>query len=262
MRSIACCLLAGLLGSAASAHAQEGTPLAHRFIKVADGVYAAVGNGTIQTQDTVAVVVNRDDVLVVDTNVTPEATRRLINDIKTLTDKPVRYVVNTHWHYDHTDGNQVFGPEVRIIGHENTRKAILGGVLKARVELALKDLPGAIANNQKRLEAESDPAARKKIQQQLAVQQAFQDQLKETVPTPPNVTFTDRLTIFSGDREIQLIHPGRGHSDTDVLVYLPKEKVIMTGDFWEGDRTGALNFGFHDEWAANLEKVRPWISST
>ena len=64
---------------------------------MAEGVYAAVGNGTIQTQDTVAVVDNRDDVLLVDTNITPEATRRLVSDIHTLTDKPIRYVPNTRF---------------------------------------------------------------------------------------------------------------------------------------------------------------------
>jgi glyoxylase-like metal-dependent hydrolase (beta-lactamase superfamily II) len=249
-------VVAGVATLGVTGTAQEATPLAHRFIKVADGVYAAVGNGTIQTQDTVAVVINRDDVLVVDTNITPEATRRLVNDIKTLTDKPIRYVVNTHWHYDHTDGNQIFGPDVRIIGHENTRKTILAGVLHKRLEQAFRDLPNALANTRKRLAAEQDPAAKKQIERQLAVQEAYQEQLKETVPTPPNTTLTDRLTIFSGDREIQIFHPGRGHSDTDVIVYLPREKVIMTGDFWEGDRTGALNFGFHDEWADNLEKLK------
>jgi cyclase len=134
---------------------QNTTPLAHRFIKVADDVYAAVGNGTIQTQDTVAVVVNRDDVLLVDTNITPEATRRLVSDIRTLTDKPIRYVVNTHWHYDHTDGNQVFGPEVRIIGHENTRKTILAGVLHKRLEQAF-----AISPTHSRTRASGSPPSR------------------------------------------------------------------------------------------------------
>ena len=249
-------ILAALVATDPDAAAQTSPAPAHRFIKVAENVYAAVGNGTIQTQDTVAVVINRDDVLIVDTNITPEATRRLVSDIKTLTDKPVRYVVNTHWHYDHTDGNQVFGPEVRIVGHENTRKTILAGVLHKRLEQAFRDLPNALANTRKRLAAAKDDGERQQLQRQLAVQEAYQEQLKETVPTPPNVTFTDRLTIYAGDREIQLIHPGRGHSNTDVLVYLPKERVVITGDFWEGDRTGALNFGFHDEWADNLEKLK------
>ena len=186
---------------AATAQTPTQTPAAHRFIQVAPDVYAALGNGTIEPRDTAGVIINADDVLLVDTNITPEATRRLVNDIKTLTPKPIRYVVNTHWHYDHADGNQIFGPEVTIIGHENARTAILSG-------------------------------------------------------TPPTLTFENHLTVFRGDREIRLIHPGRGYSDTDVLVYLPKEKLIFTGDFFEGPVTGALNFGFHDEWANNLEKLK------
>ena len=243
----------GLGAASGVANAQE---LAHRFIEIVPDVYAAVGNGTIQTQDTVAVVINEHDVLVVDTNITPEATRRLVADIKTLTDKPIRYVVNTHWHYDHTDGNQIFGPEVQIIGHVNARKAIVDGVLAARLELALEELPPTIDALQSRVAAEQDPTRRAELEQQLAVRRAYGEQLKETVPTPPNMTVTDRLTIYSGGREIQIIHPGPGHSVGDLLVYLPAERVIMTGDFWEGDRTGALRFGFHDLWADNLEPLK------
>jgi glyoxylase-like metal-dependent hydrolase (beta-lactamase superfamily II) len=232
------------------------TPVAHRFIEVAPSVYAAIGNGTIETRDTAAVIVNSDDVFLVDTNITPEATRRLVADIRTLTDKPIRYVVNTHWHYDHADGNQIFGPDVTIIGHENERTAIVGGALKNRLALEFQNLPGQLDNIRKQIATEQDPMRKAQLQDRLKVQEAYQQQLMETVPTPPNVTFEDHLTIFRGEREIRLIHPGRGHSDTDVLVYLPKEKVIMTGDFFEGPATGALNFGFHDEWANNLEKLK------
>ena len=192
----------------------------------------------------------------VDTNITPEATRRLVNDIKTLTDKPIRYVVNTHWHYDHADGNQIFGPEVSIIGHANERTAILAGRVE---ESARAGIPESARTARQHPEADrgrTDPARKKQLEDRLKTQEAYQQQLMETVPTPPNVTFDDHMTIFRGDREIRLIHPGRGHSDTDVLVYLPKEKVIMTGDFFEGPVTGALNFGFHDEWANNLEKLK------
>ena len=247
-------LLLGIAAFAASAGAQ--TPMAHRFIQVAPGVYAALGNGTIETRDTSGVIINNDDVFLVDTNITPEATRRLVNDVKTLTDKPIRYVVNTHWHYDHVDGNQIFGPDVSIIGHQNERTAILGGVLKNRLALEFQNLPGQLDNIRKQITAEQDPARKKPLEDRLKTQEAYQQQLMETVPTPPSVTFEDRMTIFRGDREIRLIHPGRGHSDTDILVYLPKEKVIMTGDFFEGPVTGALNFGFHDEWANNLEKLK------
>jgi glyoxylase-like metal-dependent hydrolase (beta-lactamase superfamily II) len=240
----------------AAAAAQAQTPVAHRFVQVGPGVYAALGNGTIETRSSNMVIVNADDVFLVDTNITPEATRRLINDIKTLTDKPVRYVVNTHWHYDHANGNQVFGPEVSLIGHANERTEILAGVLKDRIALEFQNLPGQLDNLRKQIAGETDPAKKTQAEDRLKVQEAYQEQLKETVPTPPNVTFDDHMTVFRGDREIRLLYLGRGHSDTDVMVYLPKEKIVATGDFFEGPVTGALNFGFHDEWANNLEKLK------
>ena len=255
MKPFASALLAGvLIGLAGPARAQ--TPMAHRFIQVAPGVYAALGNGTIETRSSNMVIVNADDVFLVDTNITPEATRRLVNDIKTLTDKPIRYVVNTHWHYDHADGNQVFGPEVTVIGHENERTAILNGVLKNRLALEFQNLPGQLENLRKQAAASEDAARQKQAQDRLKVQEAYQEQLKETVPTPPTMTVADHLTLFRGDREIRILYLGRGHSDTDLMVYLPKEKVVATGDFFEGPGTGALNFGFHDEWANNLEKLK------
>jgi cyclase len=238
-------LMSGLACIAAiTSAAFAQTPTAHRFIQVAPGVYSAVGNGTIETRSSNMVIINADDVFLVDTNITPEATRRLVNDIKTLTDKPIRYVVNTHWHYDHTDGNQVFGPEVTIIGHENERAEILQGVLKNRLTQEFQNLPAQIEN------------ARRQGGDRLKVLEAYQEQLKETVPTPPSLTVADHLTVFRGEREIRILYLGRGHSDTDLMVYLPKEKVVATGDFFEGPGTGALNFGFHDEWANNLEKLK------
>ena len=255
-RLISLLLLCGVISLGVLARAATDTPMAHKFEQVAPGVYAAIGNGTIQTASNSVVIINNNDVVLVDTHVTPEATRRLVNDIKTLTDKPIKYVINTHWHYDHTDGNQIFAKDVQIIGHENTRKEIIAGVLQTRLDQAFADLPAALDNLRKQIAAEQDPARKAAVQQRLAVQDAYREQLKETKPTPPNVTFTDRKTIKSGAREIQLIYPGRGHTDTDVIVYLPKEKVICTGDFFEGPATGALNFGFHDEWANNLEKLK------
>ena len=236
--------------------AEAQTPMAHRFLQVAPGVYSALGNGTIETRASSMVIVNADDVFLVDTNITPEATRRLVSDINTITDKPIRYVVNTHWHYDHADGNQVFGPEVAIIGHENERSGILGGALKNRLALEFQNLPGQLENIRRQIAEAIDPARKKQAEDRLKVQEAYQEQLKETVPTPPNLTVADHLTLFRGDREIRVLYLGRGHSDTDLMVYLPKEKVVATGDFFEGPATGALNFGFHDEWANNLEKLK------
>src|SRR5579872_6579704 len=78
----------------------------YKFEKIADGVYYATGGFGGNNP----IIVNEHDVLLVDDGTTPAAARALLADLKLVTDKPVRYVVNTHFHYDHTDGNSVFGP--------------------------------------------------------------------------------------------------------------------------------------------------------
>ena len=97
--------------------------LAYKFEKIADGVYYATGTVPGLGSNNV-VVVNDTDVLIVDSGTSPAAARAFVEDIKKLTDKPIRYVVNTHWHYDHTDGNQIFGPEVQIIGTDHIHQML------------------------------------------------------------------------------------------------------------------------------------------
>ena len=84
----------------------------HRFEKVVDGVYAAfpTARGVINSNS--VVIVGDRDVLLFDTHSTPAYARDIIQDIKTITDKPIRYVVNSHYHFDHAHGNQVFPPEM------------------------------------------------------------------------------------------------------------------------------------------------------
>ena len=78
---------------------------AFRFNKVADGVYHAVGTGTLSVVGNSSVIVNDDDVIVVDDHVSPAAAWVLLDEIKAITNKPVRTVINTHFHYDHAHGN-------------------------------------------------------------------------------------------------------------------------------------------------------------
>src|SRR5438552_13989828 len=104
--------LGSVLGiGALASQAQTNAPqLTHKFTQIAPGIYSAVGAGTPNVGSNSAVIVNRDDVVVVDAHISPEAGRALLRDIKTLTDKPVRTLIDTHFHYDHTNGNQVFEP--------------------------------------------------------------------------------------------------------------------------------------------------------
>src|SRR3954454_9902375 len=143
------------------ARAQSGGPTvsgAHRFEKVADGIYYATASGTMTVGSNSPIIINDSEAIVIDSETTPAAARALVADLKAITDKPVRYVVDSHYHYDHAHGNQVFGPEVQVIGHENTRKRMLGNVLEQYTSLtSIEPVPARVAALRERIGKETDP---------------------------------------------------------------------------------------------------------
>ena len=148
----------------AQAQAPAGTRhtgKAFRFNKVKDGVYHAIGTGALAVVGNSAVIVNDNDVIVVDDHVSPAAAWVLLDEIKSITDKPVRTVINTHFHFDHAHGNQIFGKEVEIIGHEFTREMLLkGNPLQMPLYKNYVDgLPRQIEDLKKRVAAEARPGA-------------------------------------------------------------------------------------------------------
>ncbi len=105
MKRIVTLLALLALAGIAWAQAPAPRPIAHRFQKIAEGVYAALPNGAVNVVSNSTVIVDANDVVVVDSHATPAAARALVEDIKTITAKPVRYVINTHYHWDHAHGN-------------------------------------------------------------------------------------------------------------------------------------------------------------
>src|SRR5688572_30353818 len=222
------------------AAAQSGRPAgttitgkAFRFSQVKPGIYHAIGTGAMQVVGNSTIIVNDADAMIVDDHVSPAAAWMLVEELKTITTKPVTTVVNTHFHFDHAHGNQIFSPDVQIIGHEFTRRALLDNPTAAPLYqsfYAPKVLEGQIDNMKKRLAEEKDPAARAKLQTQLTSTEQNYASQKELRPTPPNVTLTTEMTLHRGDREIQIRYLGRGHTAGDVVVFLPRERVVITGD--------------------------------
>jgi glyoxylase-like metal-dependent hydrolase (beta-lactamase superfamily II) len=84
---------------------------------------------------------------------------------------------------------------------------------------------------------------------------AYLEQVKETVVTPPNLTFDKTMTLIRGGREIRILYLGRGHTDTDVVVYLPKERIVCTGDLMESVPS-YMGDSFPEEWIATLERLK------
>ena len=239
---------------------QAGTRAAsgkvYEFDKVAEGVYYATSSGPMATGGNHPIIVNENDVMLVDDGTTPAAARALLEDLKLITDKPVRWVVNTHFHYDHTDGNSIFGPEVQIIGHEYVRQAILDDVVhREPFKTALSNMQIQVEALKKQIADEKDTGRRAALETKLAATQADWEQLKTLKPTPPTMTYSSKITLYSGPREIQILFLGRGHTQGDTVVFLPKERIVCTGDLMES-RLAYMGNGVFDEWITTLEALK------
>ena len=231
---------------------------AFRFNKVKEGIYHAIGTGAMTVVGNSTILVNERDAIVIDDHVSPAAAWVLVEELKAVTDKPVTTVVNTHFHFDHAHGNQIFAPEVQIIGHEFTRRALLDDPVSKPLYQSFyspKVVEGQFETLRKRIADEKDPAARAKLQTQLTSAENNYASQKELRPTPPNVTLTTQLTLHRGNREIQIRYLGRGHTAGDVVVYLPNEKVVITGDLLTSS-TSNMSDSYPLEWVATLEELK------
>lgn len=235
----------------------------HRFEEVADGVWHGSGTGSVHTMSNVMVLVGESDTLVVDSHVTPTAARAMLESLQVITDKPVRYLVNSHYHFDHAHGNQSFPEGVEIIAHEFTRAKLsgeIGNVLEERTFRSFSDpVPQTIANLQRQAAAENDPTRKAQLEQRARVQQDYLNAIAEIQPTPPNITLDRKMTLYQdvagGSREIQLLHFGRAHTGGDVMIYLPEEKVVFTGDMMLPGLS-YMGDGYVDEWPETLEGLK------
>ncbi len=189
-------LLAAILFSSAVwiAHAQNPqAPPPSKLEKIKDDLYVILGEGGNTT-----VLLTDDGVILVD-----DKFERNHDDIaatvKSLTDKPVKYIINTHAHGDHTGGNPKFLPSAQIVGHTDLRAAMVKGKL----------------------------------------------------PGPPQLTFTDQMTVHLGGKEVVAYHFAPCHTNGDTFAYFPAQKVLATGDCFNTGNgqgvnlTGSSTFSFY-----------------
>lgn len=204
-----------------------------------------------------AVVVLLDDgVLVVDSHSRPSAARSLITQLRKLTSKPVRYVVDTHFHSDHYQGNEAYlsawPSSAEIISSELTREAIEHiGIPRIRNEIAT--LPGRLSARRDSL-AEAPDSLRAKLADRIRNDERYLAELRAMHVVLPDVTFDRSLVIRRGATTVQILWLGRGHTDGDVVVYLPEERVIATGDLIHGS-TPYMADGYPYDWIRTLQSA-------
>jgi cyclase len=165
--------------------------------QLAPGVYAYIQARATWYWSNAGFIVGNDYVVVVDSLATVDLTQRFRDEIGKITDKPIRYLINTHHHGDHTYGNHVFAGAT-IISHDLCRHELMG--------TAIMD-PGLLNT----IFPEFD--------------------FRGIAATPAHITFDRQLTLHMDGREIRLLHFWPGHTVDDIIVYLPREGIIFAGDF-------------------------------
>jgi glyoxylase-like metal-dependent hydrolase (beta-lactamase superfamily II) len=206
-------------------------------IKLADGIYEIRHPDAPDTfpQSNTTVIIGENAVLVVDSCLLPSTAREDVEQIKKWTNKPVTYLLNTHWHFDHTLGNATYAsafPGLQIIAQTSTQKTIAawnpGAVIRYpqrgdRFKKVLQE--GKYPDGTPLTEAD-----RADYEKSLAGLAPVVSEFKNAVQLVPNVSFEKELRIDLGNRLLEIKHLGRGNTAGDTIVYLPKEKILITGD--------------------------------
>jgi glyoxylase-like metal-dependent hydrolase (beta-lactamase superfamily II) len=190
------------------------------FDKLSDNAYAYTAEGDPNT----GIIIGDDAVLVADTQATPVMAQDVIRRIREVTDKPIKYVVLTHYHAVRVLGATAYQPQQVIASHD-TYDLI--------VERGAQDMKSEI---------ERFPRLFRSV---------------ESVPglTWPTLTFKGEMTLWLGKLEVKLMQLGRGHTKGDTVVWLPQQKIMFSGDLVEYDATPYAGDAYFEDWPATLDAI-------
>ena len=191
------------------------------FSEIGDGLWAFTAEGDPNT----GVIIGDDSVMIVEAQATPRLARKVIEKVRSVTDKPISHLVLTHYHAVRVLGASAYGAPAIIMGE------------RARAMVAERGAEDWAS------EFERFP-------------RLFQGH--EEIPglTWPTQTFNDRMTVYLGKRRVDLMHPGRAHTAGDIVVHVPDQNVMFTGDIVEYHSACYCGDGHFADWPATLERIR------
>jgi glyoxylase-like metal-dependent hydrolase (beta-lactamase superfamily II) len=250
---------------AATVEAQPLAPPSFEHTQLADGVHAFVFNNPLgpAVDGTSLVVINDADVLVVDAQNTQHSARAILAEIKKLTAKPVRYVVTTHWHGDHHTGNQVYEeafPGIEFIAHPNTRLDI-EGQHNPGMERFKQNVPSLIERYNQQLKdgkrSDGNPLTADDstyLRESAVLIGWLGEDARAQRTVLPTITVDKELVLHRGKRRIEIKYLGRGNTRGDLVVFLPNERIVATGDLLVNPVP--YSFGSYlGEWIQTLQAI-------
>lgn len=236
--------------------------------QLAEGVYLFRASSVHErwTGTNVVAVISDEDVTVFDSNTRPSTARAIIAEIKKLTNRPVRTLINSHWHMDHWSGNDEYAkafPGIRIVATTETRgymqrmgsrffsEGLLAGVARSRAAL-----DSAIQSGKLRDGSPLTPAARRQQEEEIRADAAFAGDVRDVPRVLPNLVYNDTLVFWSGRRELRL-YSGTGDATGSTVLHLPAEKILVMGDVLvtQEDEVGP------PPWTTNSYAITPWLNT-
>jgi glyoxylase-like metal-dependent hydrolase (beta-lactamase superfamily II) len=229
-------------------------------------VFRAPGDLDYWTSTNSVVVIDDEDVVVFDSPTRAVTAKAVIAEIRKLTPKPVRVLVNSHWHQDHWSGNDEYVkayPGLRIVASEETRDYMkrmpaayfLNGLETAqktrRAELATAIQTGKLPDG-----SPLTPEARAKKEEYLGQREQFMNEVAALPRVLPNVVYRDTMTFWSGRREFRLMSV-TGDATGSTVMFLPAEKILATGDVLPSPEDGKGP----PPWTTNSYSVTPWLET-
>ena len=261
-------LIAGLASPAQAlvAPAPPDTSISREML--ADGIYLFRAPSDLDkwTATNVVVIVNDNDVTVFDSNSRLSTARAIIAEIKKITPKPVRTVINSHWHLDHWSGNDEYVkafPGVQIIATTQTRDymkrmpgqfyayGLNNSVTRSRAALDSAIRTGKTSDG-KALTAEE----RRRRETDIKETADFAAEVMATPRVLPTMAYRDSLIIYNGRREYRLISV-TGDATGSTVLYLPAEKMLIMGDVLVDQEAG----GGPQPWTTNSFAITPWLNA-
>lgn len=263
-------LILSAMGAHGARHAPGATALPPGITldTLADGIYLfrASSARELWTATNVVVIVNEQDVTVFDSFTRASTARLVIPEIRKLTSKPVRTLINSHWHQDHWSGNDEFQkawPGLQIVATTETRdymKRMPGGFFA-------RDVEGDIAATRARLDSAVrtgrnfdgttlTTSQRETRERDIAELEQFAREIRTVPRVLPTVAFRDTLILWSGQRQFRL-YAATGDATGSTVLHLPAEKLLVMGDVLVDIEDG----GGTPPWTTNSYAIEPWVRS-
>ena len=241
----------------ARAQATSNLPSLFTIQKVADNVYAAVAKPAAVLNCNAAIFENAEDLLIVDTHSKPSAVVALVAQLsREVTKKPVRYIVNSHFHWDHSQGTPAYrkiNPHAHVVSSEATRR-LLSENGSQRLKESLASMRTRLEESEQERARSKDAAQVRRLTDEAADIRKYIAEMANYTPELPDLTFDRELVLHDKLQDLHLSFRGRAHTAGDVVVFSPKRKVVATGDMIHSFLPFIAD-GFPQEWPRTMRSV-------